>query len=423
MVTAAGVPALQTMAGSSDIALRVPQATMVPGGGQGLHALSADWLGYEEFCRAASAWDELLSATARPTPFSTHVWLRTWWRHFGADQDFQALVVREGGRWVCAVPLGVRSVRAAGRRLTIGEIVGTAAVPTRGMGLSDKADLLVREEDRPASERLVAELMRRLDSIDVLHLKGLDSTAASWTALVDATAGRPAAWRLVRSQSPYLALEGTWESYLDSRSRRLRKNLRRCRRMLEEEGPVAISRTGDPRSPATVADLLRISGESGTSRRGTDLFRHPAIRAFLVDVLREMEAAGALDLHVLRVGGEPIGYELCFDVGGRIFGYNAGYREDYARASPGNLVTIAVIESAYSRGRSEYDMLRGTEAYKLRWSETLRTEQQLVVAAERLPARVYAQAALCLKERLRQTGWLDEIDDRLSGLLNRVRFR
>jgi CelD/BcsL family acetyltransferase involved in cellulose biosynthesis len=385
--------------------------------------LSAEWLGFEEFCRIEAAWDELERACLRPTPFGTHAWIRTWWRHFGGDREFLALVVREGPRVLAALPLAVRPVRFAGVRLTVGEIIGTAAVPTRGMGLADKADMLARPDAGPAAARLVAEVVRLLDSVDVLHLKGLEESGAALHGLTAGAMRRHRAWRLVRSQSPYLALEGTWEDYLRSRGRRLRKNLRRAQRMLEEQGPVELVRTGEPPAPARVEDLLAISERSWTSARGTDLFRHPAIRGFMLDLMRELEARGALDLHVLRVGGEPVAYELCFDVGGRVFAYNAGYREDYARASPGNLVTLAVIESAFARGRSEYDMLRGTETYKFRWSDTLRSERQVVIAADRIPARLYAALALYSKERLRQQSWLRELDDRASGLWNRLRFR
>jgi CelD/BcsL family acetyltransferase involved in cellulose biosynthesis len=386
--------------------------------------VSADWLGFEDFCRIEAAWNELERASDRPTPFATHAWIRTWWRHFGGDREFLALVVRAGRQVLAALPLVLRTTRFGGARLTVAEIIGTAAVPTRGMGLSDKADLLVRRDAGGAVERLVIEVLRLLDSVDLLHLKGLEEHGAALRALATSAAGRQhRAWSLVRSRSPYLALDGTWEDYLQSRGRRFRKNLRRAQRMLDERGAVELLRSADPRAPARVEDVLAISEESWTSHRGTDLFRHPAIRRFMLDVLGELAARGALDLHVLRVGGLPVAYELCFDVGGRVFAYNAGYRQDYARASPGNIVTLAVIESAFARGRSEYDMLRGTEAYKFRWSDTVRTERQLLIAADRLPARLYAALALCPLERLRQQGWLRELDDRASGLLNRLRFR
>ena len=48
-----------------------------------------------------------------------------------------------------------------------------------------------------------------------------------------------------------------------------------------------------------------------------------------------------------------------------MFKHQCRVRDDFARHSPGNVVTAAVIEAAAARGRTEYDMLRGDESYKL----------------------------------------------------------
>jgi CelD/BcsL family acetyltransferase involved in cellulose biosynthesis len=93
-----------------------------------------------------------------------------------------------------------------------------------------------------------------------------------------------------------------------------------------------------------------------------------------------------LDLHVLRVGASAAAYELAFDIGERTFAYNASFREELASHSPGNLMTLEVIRSACERGRREYDMLRGDEPYKLRWSASARSEVQLLLAAPGLRA-------------------------------------
>jgi CelD/BcsL family acetyltransferase involved in cellulose biosynthesis len=116
-------------------------------------------------------------------------------------------------------------------------------------------------------------------------------------------------------------------------------------------------------------------------------------------------------------------YELCFDFAGRLFSYNGAYRADLGRGSPGTALTAAVIESACGRGRTEYDMLRGEEEYKLRWSETSRSELQLFVTASRLGARAKTLVGPYLKARLKQWTWLSDRADRLSGLASRARYR
>jgi CelD/BcsL family acetyltransferase involved in cellulose biosynthesis len=116
-----------------------------------------------------------------------------------------------------------------------------------------------------------------------------------------------------------------------------------------------------------------------------------------------------------------VAYELCFDFAGRVHSYNGAYLSEYAGMSPGTALTAAVIEAACERGRTEYDMLRGAEGYKTRWSDTYRSELQAIVPADRWRSRLYPHLGPYLKSRLKRSRWLREIDDRISGFLARGR--
>jgi CelD/BcsL family acetyltransferase involved in cellulose biosynthesis len=385
---------------------------------------TAEALSYDEFCRLERPWDELVLASPLPLPFLCHAWIRLWWQHFGAGQDFTAWVVREGDRLLAGVPIAVRGSRAVGLRLTVGEIVGTGPVVTRGMGLSDKADLVVRTDAPAARPRLVESLLGLLRSgVDALDLKGLDESSPAAAAFGE-LAPRPESLRcLRRSASPYVELPPTWDDYLRSRSANFRKHLKKYRRLLEDRGPVDIVRLERESDAAILmADVGAISDASWKARRGTDLFCAPAIRAFFLDLVPELARHGRIDLQVLRLAGRPAAHELSFDFGGRLFSYNSAYRQDLAPCSPGTVLTAAVIERACARGRVEYDMLRGDEEYKPRWSGQRRYESQLLVPAERARARVRAYVALYLKARLKRWRWVERLGDRAAGLLNRRRF-
>jgi CelD/BcsL family acetyltransferase involved in cellulose biosynthesis len=106
-----------------------------------------------------------------------------------------------------------------------------------------------------------------------------------------------------------------------------------------------------------------------------------------------------------------------------VFSYNGSYRAELAKPSPGTVLTAEVIRAACERGKTEYDMLRGEEEYKRRWSDKYRAELQLVFTAGRPWARHYTFWALDVMARLKQSPWLRELDDRISGLLTRLRYR
>jgi len=389
-----------------------------------LPGIRVERLSFDEFARSGKAWDDLALSADLPNPFTGHDWVRVWWEHFGEGQEFVALVVREGDVLLAAVPLALRNARLGVLPFRVGEIVGTGPVPTRGMGLADKADLLVRSGRPEAGERLVAETVKLLDRVDALDLKGIEagSPTLKWFA---AASPRPRSIRtLHRSLSPYLALTTSWDEYLGSRSGNFRKHLRKYWRLLEKAGPVEVERLEPGADPSTwMSEIFTVNASSWKAQRGTNLFRAAELRAFFADLVPAMAAKGLIDLHGIRLAGEAAVYELCFDFGNRLFSYNGSYRADLQKASPGTALTAAVIEAACNRGRVEYDMLRGDEGYKLRWSDTTRDETQLIVPSGRAVSRVRAFLGIYLKARLKQWPWLVEMGDKLTGFASRMRYR
>ncbi len=379
--------------------------------------LTTERLDFPAFSKAGDAWSDLVSACTHPLPFMSHPWICTWWRHFGSGHGFAALIVRDGDRWLAGLPLAIRRLGIGPARVAVAEIAGTGPVPTRGMGLADKADLVVRRGRIAAGQRLVAALGDLLGAVDVIHLKGLDRRASVGGRLIrDAGA-------LVghRSSSPYLPLARDPDALLRERSRNLRKTLRKRRNALAAAGRAEIARLesgDDPR--AWMAEVLAVSRSSWQAERGSDLFRHPDLRAFFVDLVPALAARGWLDLHLLRIDGRARAFELGMDFGGRVFSYTGAYDRSVGHLSPGSVLTAEVIAGACRRGRAEYDFLRGAEGYKRSWTDLEREELEGLLRTDAPGARLY-EVAVRVKRRLKARPWLTRLDERLTGLSTRWR--
>ena len=62
-----------------------------------------------ELAALAPAWDELVAAMPRPSPFLLSAWLVEWWRHFGAGGRLAVSTAFRGDRLVAGLPLFVRA--------------------------------------------------------------------------------------------------------------------------------------------------------------------------------------------------------------------------------------------------------------------------------------------------------------------------
>jgi CelD/BcsL family acetyltransferase involved in cellulose biosynthesis len=163
-----------------------------------------------------------------------------------------------------------------------------------------------------------------------------------------------------------------------------------------------------------------VSERSWQADQGTDLFRHPDLRAFFGDLIPALAARGWLDLHLLRIDGQARAFELGMDFGGRVFSYTGAFDRACGHLSTGSVLTAEVIAGACRRGRIEYDFLRGAEGYKRRWTDLQREEVEGLLRTDAPGARLY-EIAVRVKRRLKARPWLSRIDERLTGLATRWR--
>jgi CelD/BcsL family acetyltransferase involved in cellulose biosynthesis len=337
--------------------------------------------------------------------------------------QFCALVVRNGDHLLAGVPLGIRKVRSPCGTIRVAEIVGTAAVPTRGMGLTDKACFVARPNAPDSLRLLVTTCLNLFDRTDVLLLKGLDRESLSGHLTNSSLKNCSNVHQESRSVSPYLFLNQTWEEYLKSRSKNFRKQLTRNIRKFDAIRGAKITRmTPEDSADVWLSELLSVNRRSRQAEQGTNLFRHPALQDFFVELIPELTRNGWVNLHFLRLDGWAMAYELCFDFKDRLFSYNSGFDSEIANLSPGTLLTAAIIEKACQSKKCEYDFLRGDEAYKYRWTDSCRQESELIALSGNLRSRLFACLDLDLRKRLKSNPWIEQTISRVNGFASRIRY-
>jgi CelD/BcsL family acetyltransferase involved in cellulose biosynthesis len=193
---------------------------------------------------------------------------------------------------------------------------------------------------------------------------------------------------------PYVSLEGPWEAYEQGLDGKLRRDLARRRRRLEELGPVVLD-VQDGR-----ADLSRLLDEgfqlesSGWKEaRGTAILSRPETRQFYTALAGWAAERGILRLSFLRVGGRAIAFQLGLEDRGAYFFVKGGYDPAYARFAPAKLLVQARLRRAFSDGLKRFEFLGPPEPFKLEWTPTAH-ELGRFQAFARTPAPTLRWAAL-----------------------------
>lgn len=332
-------------------------------------------------------WSALAAASGNV--FATWEWTALWWRYFGRGRELAlAAATNHEGRLAAIVPLYVWAIRP-GRVLRF-----------MGHGVSDQLGPICPAGDEvEASQALAAHLRttgRRWDVVLAENLPG----GQDWPRVLG---GR----LLRREASPLLRADG-WESYFASRSPKLRAQIGRRTRKLGREHEVRFRLADDPaRLDADLDTLFALHAARWPGRQSA--FAGPR-EAFHRDFAAAALARRWLRLWFLEVDGGAVAAWYGFRFAGVESYYQAGRDPAWDHRSVGTVLLAHSIRTALEEGVTEYRLLRGDEAYKVRFATDDSGLQTVGVAAgARGRSLVAAAGLLRSSSRLRKSlrAWFD----------------
>lgn len=378
---------------------------------------------FSEFKGLLPVWEELLAHSPSNTVFLSHPYLATWWKHFGEGKHFFVVLIEESGSLVAAAPFSIRPAHILGSKIRTLEIIGTGPVPTRPMGLSDRADLLARNGNEDALLETFKVLLSNRAEWDLIHLKGVCFKENRLPAVLKQLlpGNGVNAHAVFRYRSPYLPLAGmSFEEYTKRRSRNFRKHLASDRKKLLSLGPLEVERGEKWHPDAIINEAHKMYLKSWKGARGSGLFLNPKLREFFKDLFAAFQEREWLLARFLKSGENRIAHEICFQYADKLYSYDSCFDSGYASFSPGEMLTASILEEFFPTGLREYDMLRGDEPYKTRWSKTMREEYEIAIAPPGPRSAVYRLIQMRLKSFVRGNRFLNKLDDQLSAFYHQL---
>ncbi len=324
---------------------------------------SPRWYGLDDKGVRAE-WDHLASLVSAG-PFMRPEWFEAWTRSFPAGPVEVAVLGHEQMEAVAPMVRNGVSLRAP--------------VNEHTPGYSPVA------RDESAAARLASALMKEASVAELL--KTDDVTARIWRAEADRLHHRSIVESVQRS--PFLAIEGDWATYEKSLSSSFRQGLRRKKRRLEDEEPIAIEvHDGEEDLDALLGEGFAVESSQWKAERGTAIASDPRTEAFYSAIARWGAARGWLRLVFLRRAGAAIAFRLDLVCDGAYFHVKGGYDTEWARYSPGLILQHETVRHAFEAGLARYEFLGADEAYKLNWTKTVRERVALRCFAPTLRGRL-----------------------------------
>jgi CelD/BcsL family acetyltransferase involved in cellulose biosynthesis len=324
----------------------------------------------EELDDLGDAWDGLVRASPRPSPFLLRDWLVPWWAEFADDAGLDVAVAERGGRPVAALPLCVR------RR------AGIAVAGFAGGTYAEIADVLLAEDESAAVARELVHSFRG----DVLHVFGLPAESV----LADALA--PSAPKLVlRAEGPVVSLAGGWEAVSRAKlSTQRRRHQRKRLRQLGQQGrlELRVARTASELGPA-LEECFRLHDLRWTGLPDRSGFTTPAGRRFHRAAVQRLAASDTARIALIELDGRAAASYYYLRIGSRAYGVSTAYEPALSRFSPGWLGTLFALESAAAEGAERFELLGGLERYKLVLADSFAPTHEAFALARTPAARAY----------------------------------
>jgi CelD/BcsL family acetyltransferase involved in cellulose biosynthesis len=292
-------------------------------------------------------WEALWRRCAA-TPFQHPAWLMPWARTHAQDRA-AAILVRRDDSLVGLLPV----------------FTWDGALHLAGAGPSDyAAELFAPEAPGAASAALAAAAdLARVEGCAIINLPqlrpGSPLLAApappSWSARTDPGDICPVA--------PLLGPEG-----LDAVPKLWRKKLAYAHRKVAREGPYAVE-TAVPETLDEIWSALEAAHAARWQARGEagGVLADDLLLRFLREAVPEVQAAGRLRLHALRLKGRVVAGLLALHDGPRVHGYLTGFDPALGNLGLGSILIAHTMTAAHAEGAREMHFLRGQEPYKYTW--------------------------------------------------------
>ncbi len=322
------------------------------------------WAEVERDRHLLDAWLELIRLRPPPNALQSSP---DWAAHLATTgtSGVVVLVARDAAGRVAGVLPTVR------HRYVLGHSIRSRVLPlTRLLTACVLGDVPLVSDDPALASELITGAFDRLPDYDGIYFDALP-TENRWFELFDAASNGEdfLRYRLNANANAYaVAVEGDFESYAERLAAKLRYNVRRAVKKLEQElGPLVLACF---RSTGQVSDLIR--GANAVKQRSWQRRSLSEIGGGLPNYpqkLEDLARRGFLRSYVLRCGNTPCAFVIGYQGHGVYHYWEVGYDSRFAKHSPGTLLLYLLLEDLFTSDRPKtFDFGRGDEVYKQRFA-------------------------------------------------------
>lgn len=309
-----------------------------------------------------SSWEQLAANEENGSIFATWQWNESWWEVYGQDHQLYVLAVRNGDGVISGIAPFYLARRSIGPAITLQMLVLIGNNEDSGV-----LDILALPGEKQRVWNVVLEFLGHSSDWDILQLNNLDWGLESLEIIEQQLEKR--GWlkdscQVARSR---IHLPASHEEFLSRLSPRLRKSLVRGERRLRAQFEIEFRRCTASNGTTDCLERLFDLHSRRWACKGLNGAFNEERRRFYCKISERALAAGWLDLWELIIDGRTVATEYGLEYRGARYALQSGHEPDFAGFEVGRLLESFLIKRAIERGNRYYDLMLGSQMYKLRW--------------------------------------------------------
>jgi len=327
-------------------------------------------------------WVKLI-ARSNAHVFQTIEWIQNWWKHFGGDHELHIVTLRREDTLIGIAPFFIeiekifgvkeyRTLRFLGDRLPVGNNDPTFNNYSPSDYLGIISDFNCEEE---VAEALFKYLSIIKNDCHFFEFNELPENGLFMQKIYPRIAESDWVFQSQKMEiCPFIQLPASIDEYMGSLTSKERYNIKHAKRAVTDKKLFEIkSVTSSKELEDAFESFIALHKQRWEQKGMPGIFTTGKYQAFLEDVLWSFFTKGYLNIMTAADKKENcFAVDLTFEFNSRIYGYQKGFdaNSEFAKYSPGRSLTYFILCRAIANDRETYEMLRGSESYKMRWATT-----------------------------------------------------
>ncbi|MEE9553432.1 MAG: GNAT family N-acetyltransferase [candidate division Zixibacteria bacterium] len=336
---------------------------------------------FDDFRKLEQAWNELVSHTDVDHVYMKHQWFSEWIKAYEVKNSLTIVTIWRDGQLVAAAPLYRKPLKF--------KKVKARGIGFLSSGVSPRCNFIAL--DNQAMGELITAVLG-LSKWDILITDNMEKNTFFTEYFIDflKSAKNNYSYNMEPGfQSLYLPIEGSWDNYWKSLSRKWRTNFKRY--SLERLETVRSFEVNHIRAESEgvefFPEMFNISKKSWKASVENHLVPDSPLGRLYSNFTPIGLRQGWIYIPNLKINGSFAGYVYFLHHNGKYVGIRAEFDEDFKSCSPGNNLHLAIIKDLFKSGQTcEYDL--GPDAlYKRNFCDKIKKHVTVFVGNKNIKGR------------------------------------